>query len=148
MFLKMKKRGFTLLEMLLSVSIIVIITSITVPVYFSLKIDNDLNIAQNIIVTGLRRAQILARASKNDSDWGVHMQTNSITIFNGTSYAARVTTFDEDFDTPNTVTFSNLSEIVFSKFTGLPTTTGQIDLTANNNATAQVAINAQGEIDY
>lgn len=141
-------RGFTLLEVLLSIAIIGLITGIGIPVYQSFQVRNDLDIATVSIAQSLRRAETLAEAVDGDISWGIRVQSGSITLFKGTSYAARDTNFDEVFQVPTSIAPSGVQEIVFAKFTGLPQTTGTTTLTSNTNETRTITINAKGMVSY
>lgn len=134
--------------MLLSISLITIIAGISVPVYQSFQVRNDLDIATTTLAQSLRRAEVLAQAVDGDISWGVSIQSGNITLFKGTSYAARDTALDEVFDVPTSIAPSGVSEIVFAKFTGLPTSTGTITLTSNINETRAITINAKGMVSY
>jgi prepilin-type N-terminal cleavage/methylation domain-containing protein len=144
----MKNDGFTLIEMLLSVAIVSIIAGISVPIYQSFQVRNDLDVATATIAQSLRRSQVLSQAVDGDTSWGVKIQSGNITVFKGTSYAARDTTFDEVFDVPTSLTPSGVSEIVFAKFTGLPTSTGTITLTSSANEVRNVVVNSKGMVSY
>lgn len=142
------QQGFTLLEVLLSVASIAIIAGISVPIYQSFQVRNDLDIATVEIAQSARRAQTLSQAVDGDTSWGIKIQSGSKAVFKGLSYAARDATFDEVFEVPTSITPSGISEIVFTKFTGLPQTTGTITLTSNTNETRNITINAKGTVSY
>jgi len=143
-----KQPGFTLLEILLSIAIIAIIAGIGIPIYQSFQVRNDIDIAAAAYVQNLHRAQALSQAVDGDTSWGVYAVSGSITLFKGTSYAARDITYDEIFNVSNSIVLSGISEIVFSKFTGLPQTTGTIILTSINNENRNITINAKGMVNY
>jgi len=143
-----KNTGFTLIEILLSVASIAIIAGISVPVYQSFQNRNDLDIATMEIAQNIRRAQILSQAVDGDMSWGVKTQSGSLVLFKGVSYAVRDIAFDEVFDIPSSLIFSGVSEIVFTKFTGLPQTTGTIIVTSNINETRNITINSKGVVSY
>ena len=143
-----RRIGFTLLEVLLSVSVIGIIAGIAIPVYQSFQTRNDLDIAAAAIAQSLRRAQVLAEAVDGDISWGVFVASGALTLFQGTSYAARNSSFDEVFEVPTSITPSGVAEVVFAKFTGLPQTTGTVTLTSTNNETREITINAKGMVSY
>ncbi len=141
-------KGFTMIEVMLSLAIIAIIMGISTPIYQSFQVRNDLNITANTITQSLRRAQILSQAVDGDSTWGVDIRSGSITIYKGLSYAGRDNTFDEIFVVPTSITPSGINGIVFDKFTGFPQTTGTITLTSNNNETRLIIINSKGMVSY
>ncbi len=140
--------GFTLLEIVISISVLVIVASISVPIYQSFRARNDINIAGMEIAQSVRRAEILSQAVDGDTSWGVGVQMGSITLFKGTSYADRDVDFDEVFEMPTNITPSGLSEIVFAKFTGLPEVSGTFILTLAGGETRSIIINEKGMVDY
>lgn len=142
-----KKTGFTLLEILLSISVIAIITGIGIPIYQSFQVRNDLDLAVNTVSQSLRRAQILSQAVEGDSAWGVYVGENKIVIFKGSGYAAREAGFDEEFDLAGTITPSGDQEIIFNKFTGWPTNASALVLTTVNE-TKTITINSKGLVSY
>jgi len=144
----MKNGGFTLIEVLLSIAGVAIIAGISIPVYQSFQVRNDLDIATVEIAQSARRTQTLSQAVDGDTSWGIKIQSGSVAVFKGVSYAARDSTFDEVFEVPTSITASGISEIVFAKFTGLPQTTGTITLTSNTNETRTITINAKGMVSY
>jgi prepilin-type N-terminal cleavage/methylation domain-containing protein len=147
-FSQEKSRGFTLLEILLSVALIGLLAGLSIPIYQSFQVRNDLDIATGEVVQTARRAQTLAQGVAGDAPWGIYLQSDSLTLFQGTSYAARNNTWDEIFSLPATIIPSGLQEIVFSKFSGEPQTNGAIILTSSNNETRTISINSQGTANY
>lgn len=140
-------KGFTLLEVLLSVAAIAILAGLSLPVFRTMLTKNDLDVATTTVAQTLRRAQILSQAVDGDTSWGVKVQSGSITLFKGASYDVRDTAFDETFDMPASIAPSGLSEIVYTKFTGFPQTTGTTTLiTANDTKT--VTINEKGMVSH
>ncbi len=140
--------GFTLIEVLLSIAIISILAGIGIPVYQSLQVRNDLDVAAVTIAQNFRRAQILSQAMEGDTTWGISIQNQSITLFQGASYAGRNQNFDEVFDVPNSIALSGTQEVVFAKFSGEPYTTGTVTLTTNTNETRNITINTKGMVSY
>lgn len=140
--------GFTLVELMLSIVIIVLLSGITLPLYRSFLARNDLSIASQQVADTLRRAQLYARGMKEDNAWSVEVQSAAVTLFRGTNFGTRDTGFDEPVTLTGGITASGLSQVQFAKFTGLPNTTGTITLTTNVGETKAVTINAQGMVDY
>jgi len=140
--------GFTLLEVLLSFAVIAMLAAFSIPIYQSFQVKNDFDVTVNSTVQTLRRAQVLSQAVDGDTSWGVKLQSGSMVLFKGVSYASRDATYDEIFDVPTSITASGVTEVVYAKFTGLPVTTGNITLTSVNGDTKNIVINAKGMINY
>ncbi len=143
-----RQRGFSLVEMLLSVSIIAMLVGITAPLYVGFVARNDLDIAAQNAAGALRRAQTFARGQNGDSQWGVAIASSQIVLYKGTSYAARDTTYDEAISIPSSITPSGLTEVNFAKLSATPSTTGSITLTSTTTKVRTVTINAKGMVDY
>lgn len=141
------KQGFTLLEMLLSVAAIGILAGFSLPVFRTLLTKNDLDIAIATAAQTLRRAQILSQAVDGNTSWGVKVQSGSITLFKGTSFASRDNSFDETFDMSTSINMGGVTEIVFTKFTGFPQITGNVNLSTESDARS-ISINEKGTIGF
>lgn len=143
-----RQAGFTLLEVLFSVALIAAVFAASMFVYQVFQERNDLDIATTTVAQTLRRAQVISQAVDGDTSWGVSIQSGSITLFKGVSFAARDSAYDEIFDVQTNITPSGVSEIVFTKFTGLPQTTGTITFTSSANEIRNITINAKGTVSY
>ncbi len=142
------RHGFTLIEVLMSVVIIGMLVGMSLPLYQSFQNRNELDIAAQGIASMLRRAQMYSRGMNGDSQWGVHVETGSATLFKGASYVGRNPTYDETNVIPSSFTVS-ANDVLFIKFTGAPTFTGNVTvLTTPNNETRTVTINGQGTVSY
>lgn len=140
-------KGFTLLEVLLSVALISLIAGMGAPLYQSFQVRNDLNIGGATLVNMLRRAETLARASDGDTSWGVFTASGAITLFRGVSYSARDTAYDEVFVVPTSISFSGTLEYVFTRFTGFPSTSGVTTLTSSISEIRTVTVNTRGMVE-
>lgn len=149
MWKKYRLRGFTLIEMLLSIALMAVLVGIGAPIYARSQTKNDLDTSVQIWVESLRRAAILSAGVEGDSTWGASFTTGTITLFRGASFASRDSSYDELFAIPTTISASGLTEVVMSKLTGYPTTTGTttIGSSAVSDA-AGVTINSKGMVSW
>ena len=138
------KKGFTLFELLLSISLIAILFGISVPIYQSFQVRNDLDITRSNIIDSMRRSQILSLASKGGTTWGVRIENSSIIIFQGADYLSRDPLLDEIYDIPLSIIPSGINEIIFSRLDGSPSLTGVITLTSSINEVKTITINEKG----
>lgn len=139
-------KGFTLFEIIIVLSFIVIVAIVAIPASLNFLKQQNLNTTTSNVLATLRQARSQAVSQKNDSSFGVKFLSNSYVLFQGSSYAARTTSQDLLFTIPGTVSISGISEIVFTKRTGLPNTTGTILIMAGT-ASRSVNINQQGTIE-
>lgn len=142
------QRGFTLIEILLSVAIITLLVGLSLPVYESFVRRNDLDLTTQNIVSALRRAQLYARSADEDSEWGVRVTTSSLTVFKGSTFGTRNTALDEVIPIPASLSASGTTDVVFTELTGLPSTTGSYTLTSTTNDIRTVTLNAKGMVNY
>jgi type II secretory pathway pseudopilin PulG len=143
----MKQQGFTIIEMLLVVAVMMIITVVAAPLYANLNNSNQLDAASSILVQDLYQAQTFSRNRSRDTSWGVAVNGQVITLFSGTTYATRDTASDITYIVPSAIQLSGTNQIVYSKLYGLPTTTGSFGLTANGK-TINVTVNNKGMVEY
>lgn len=142
----MHLQGFTLLEVILSFVLLSIITALSIPFYESAFTRNEFQVAEHALSHTLRRASVLASASEGDMPWGVFIEPGGITVFQGSSYAARNTTADEVWKIADSITPSGTTEIVFSKLTGEPQASGSITLTSASGQLSTITINEKGMV--
>lgn len=142
------RQGLTLLELALSIALIGMLTAITVPLYQSFQVKNDLDLTTTHVAQTFRRAQLLSQAVDGDTTWGVAVTTESITLFKGSSYAARETEYDEVTDLPTSLSASGLTEVVFSAMHGFPNTTGTLTLTSTTAESRTLILNEKGTVTY
>jgi prepilin-type N-terminal cleavage/methylation domain-containing protein len=144
----MKYKGFTLPEVLLSITLLSVITGITVPAYRAFLLRNELDTSTIALVHNLRRAQALARSSDGDMSWGVRVGVGSILVYKGINYISRDSLFDENTSIPTIINPSGLQEVTFSKAKGIPNATGTFIFTSDTGEVRTILINEKGTIDY
>jgi type II secretory pathway pseudopilin PulG len=137
-----------MVEVTLSLSILLIIFTMTIPAYRAFMVRNDLDTATMSLVENLRRAQILSQVTDGDSSWGIHVATGSILLYKGVNYVSRDQAYDEDTSVSASIVFSGLNDVLFSKQTGMPQSTGTTTLTSTTNEVRNVTINQKGMVDY
>lgn len=144
----LRARGFTLAEVLLSVVLLSMITGMSIPFYRVYLDRNELDQTTMTLAQTMRRAQFMSIAQDGDSPWGVKVSSSSILLFKGASYLTRDQSVDESTTLLPTISFSGVSEIVFLKGSGIPSTTGTSTFISNNGEIRNVTINQKGMVDY
>lgn len=138
-----KSRGYTLVELLLSISLIAIIAGSAFPITRNFLDRNEFDSAFRLAVNGIRTAQINSQTGKNDTNWGVSFQSGAIIVFSGTSYATRATSFDASSSISTKITITGASEIIFDKVTGNSSTAPTLTV-AGNGYSKTITVNKKG----
>lgn len=140
-----KKKGFSLVELILVMALGITIAALTIPFGIRFFQVQSLEEQTQMLRGTLRRAEQQSVAQKNDNAFGVKILAGSYVVFQGASYAARTVSEDETIVFPSSITPSGVSEVVFAKRTGIPGTTGVITLAAGSDIKT-ITINAKGLI--
>lgn len=140
--------GFTFMEVLIVIALLVGLTGLAIPFYQSFQVGSQLDNTTQELSQTLRRAQAKAMATEFLSAFGVHFESESFTVFEGTSYVSgdpinEVTPFTSAI----TITPAMGSEIIFSSLYGETTNTGTITIIASNGASRTLTINDLGVVD-
>lgn len=141
------KKGFTLIEMLMTLSVFVILAGISAPFYMSFQARNDLGVTTSVVVSSLRRAQSMSQNMELDSAWGLKIAAGKITLFKGANFASRDSQYDEEFSISPAVSFSGINEVVFVKMSGETENVGDIIISANNNEKT-ITVNKKGMLEF
>lgn len=115
-------RAFTLIELLLVIAIMGVMGGISAPFLSSFVEKSRVATTTNIIVRSLRKAQVYSISGKEDSEWGVHYEPGTLTLFKGTDYDddERDFSFDEKFSLSEILEVTGLDEVYFGKLRGEP----------------------------
>lgn len=140
------KKGFTLIELLLTIAIVLILGGMTSPFLARFLTQNNVANVSDQLTGQMRKAQIYAMMGKKNGAWGVTVDNGAIVLFQGNSFASRNSALDERFNLNTVITISGLTEVVFSKITGLPSVTPTIAI-SGNNTTKTLVVNSQGVVN-
>ena len=115
--------GFTLLEIVIVVSLLALLLNIALPSFTSFRRNSLLNTETMELITLVNRARILSVSSKNDQQFGVHLETSKAVLFQGGTYDAAATTnetriFGEGITLSSITVNPSGSDIIFDKVTG------------------------------
>src|SRR6185437_9159266 len=96
-----KESGFTFLELILVVAIMLTITLMSTAFYSRFFAQNAVLVTQDQLAGQLRKAQIYAMMGKNytgsNGGWGVNINSGKIILYQGTSFTSRNSALDETF---------------------------------------------------
>lgn len=128
-------------------AIIVVMTAMGAPFYMTLSRSNDLDAATSLLAQDLYQAQAYSRNRTQDSQWGVAVNGQVITLFSGSDYASRNVANDVVYTVPGAINISGTNQIVYSKMYGLPQATASFTLTGGGK-TSTIVVNNKGMVEY
>lgn len=140
-------RGFTLIEIILVIAIVLIISVPTASFYSNFMYRSAVRDASDTLKGALGEARNAAMSGKAHCSWGVKYQSSSIIIFCGDSYSGRDSKYDTVFALNNKLDISGLDELVFAYPSGLPNETlSNISIAWGNGNQKTFSINEEGSI--
>lgn len=127
--------GFSLLELIIVIAILGVLVTTIVPSFLKFRQSSVLNTETQELVTIINRARLLSVSSKNDQQFGVHLEAGQVVLFQGTTYSAGAVT-NEPHIWNSSLTLATIvvngggPDVVFQKVTGA----------TNQNATTTLLI--------
>ena len=147
------KKGFTLIEFMMVVALIIMFSGLTLPVGFNFYQESTLKDQARNLENSLRRAQAMAMAGHGDSNAGVKIiqEEQKYIIFEGESFDPEQRREEADIIIPFPIALSasGTDEIVFQKSTGLlafPPEETSTTITFGAFS-VEITINSQGKIE-
>lgn len=142
----MSMRGFTIIELILVMSVLVTIMAFSTPYITAYMTRNNWGVAVDRIMSEIVKAQSLAmsgRVISGNSTWGVCLTSGKLRLFNGSCATPNLS---EDYVIPNGVTVSGLSSITFSNLRGEPSSVTAISV-SSSHGTKTISINGAGMVE-
>ncbi len=133
------------MEIIIVIGIFAVLAVFTAPTIIKFFQWQNVDDVAASVESTLRQARSQAMYQKNDASHGVKLLSGSYVLFQGNSYASRTISYDLTTAVPTGITFSGITEVTFTKRTGLPSTTGTVTIQSPTK-TKTITINSQGLI--
>jgi prepilin-type N-terminal cleavage/methylation domain-containing protein len=125
------KKGFTLIEILITISILTLLLGISMTAFSALTDQQSLDRDVETAISYLLRARNQTITGENNNNYGVYFASTSVTLFEGTAYAAGSST-NLVFNFNNRTYMETISlagganQVYFKKISGAPHATGTV----------------------
>jgi len=145
-------QGFTLIEILVSVAVIVLLGSAGLVSFTTSRNVRDLSTGTQTVLSVFRLAQSKTLAGENDSAWGVHLAAGQVELFEGNTYAGSANI--QVYALPISLEITNISlngggsDILFQRITGEADKSGTftINVTARPASATGIIIDTSGKV--
>ncbi len=148
------KKGFSLLELIIVISISMILGVISISTFYSVSEQQSLEKDVNYAIALVEKARLQTVNAKSNSQFGVRFASSSVTLFQGSSYVAGSSTNTMfNFSPKVEISAINLSggtqNLVFELITGKANATGTVTfrLKTNQNASTTVIMYKTGLVE-
>jgi Tfp pilus assembly protein FimT len=126
-------KGFSLTEMIIIVAVSVILLTIVVSAFSGFNNNQSLNSASGLVTSVLNEARALTLASYDNEAYGVHFESDKVTIFKGDTYSSsdpdnKVTTISSKISISDISLSGGGDDIIFQRLTGKTSQNGTITL--------------------
>jgi len=142
------KRGFTFVEVLVSLGIIGLLIGLAIPFYQTFYLSSQLDNTTSELIQTLRKAQLKAMASEGDQAFGVRLEQRRFILFRG--FYNPSDSYNEITQLPNTLTLTSSvgQDVVFNELKGTTFNIGTITISLSGNRSRKISIiNQLGTID-
>lgn len=132
--------GFTLIEVLVVIAIMLILSMVTITGLGSFSYRSGPSSAARTVLGTIEEAHARTLGSHNDTVHGVHVESNSVTLFQGATYNASDVQ-NEVRPLPARTTISTISlagggaDIIFTRLSGTTAQTGTLTIQSTADAT-------------
>jgi type II secretory pathway pseudopilin PulG len=143
-------KGFTIVELLITISIIILITAASAPIYSNYQVSSQLNEDESQIIQTLRIAREQSAARLNNYSHGVIFNDHNFIIFQGSNFGARVADYDREITIEDSVMITTDlpgNEVSFSKGLAIPNVTGTITITHSAGGSRTISLNSKGMVE-
>lgn len=148
-----KRSGFSTIEVLVVIVILAIVAAMVIAGFNTLNRRQALDKDVLLVLAVLNEARSLTLSSKGDTQYGVHLDEYSITLFRGSSYNSSASTnVVSDLSGYGHISAHSLGggdDILFERLTGDTDDDGTITLSlrSDGSTTRVITVRATGIID-
>jgi prepilin-type N-terminal cleavage/methylation domain-containing protein len=142
------QKGFTITEVLIVLAILAVIVTIVVSAFSKFNNNQSLNGAVGEVTSILNEARANTLASYDNSQYGVHFQTDKVALFKGGIYSSS-DSGNKDIILSSKISVSNItlsgggSEVIFKRLTGKTEQNGAITLSLISDPSKSKTITIQ-----
>ena len=129
--------GFTMLEVMIVVAIVALLSAIAMYGSFNFARSSETQAAADNVIAALSEARSLTLASKNDSQYGVHLETGQVVLFSGAIYSS-ANQNNKIFAMPRGAYISAVTlngggaDIIFTRLTGETIGYGSVEISSKS----------------
>jgi Tfp pilus assembly protein FimT len=139
--MKRNNKGFTAVELIISIFILIILLKVTVSVFASLSNSQSLDRDAQSVLSVIEKARTMAINSVGGSEHGVKFSAQKVEIFEGTDASAGAIEATYDLPAKSKITIvGGLTSLYFAKLTGNASANGTVKVEATSGGLSKTII--------
>ena len=139
-------KGFTILETIIVLGILVTIFALGIPVTFNFYVNYELVTERDNLVSVLNYTRSQSMTGEGGDSHGIFLESDGYVVFEGPNYVSRSTQFDRDISRVDLVQVTGPSELVFESLSGRSVSSS---FTLSNGIRSFVVnVNAEGLVTW
>lgn len=142
----MSTKGFTILELMLIIGILVVILSLGLPITFDFYKNYQLQAEGEKFISLLETTRNSSMINLNQLPHGVYRDNDNFVIFEGNNFAARNQSQDQNFPRAKIISVAGPDEIIFNPLSGQAISSAFIF--NNGTKSFNVYVNQEGQINW
>lgn len=144
-----KQGGVSLLEILIGIAIVLVLVSLSLASFSEFRARKSVDVAVEEILAAFSKAHLDAISSKNDMQYGVHLDPDKAVYFLGTTYDANAATnvvyrLNTSIEIANITLAGGGSDVIFKRLTGGTDQTGTFDIRIKGNTARRTTVTVNG----
>lgn len=142
-------RGVTLLETIVAVGIMMLISGVVLASLNNFRAQKTMDAAVEEVLAAFSQAHFDTISSRNDQQYGVHIDTDKVVYFIGPTYTTATTTniiyhFVVPVEIVNVSLAGGGNDVLFDRLTGGTSNSGTFVIRAKTNNTLQTTVTING----
>ena len=148
------KKGFSLIEIVIVIAIFVVLFALTLTAFSRFNSNQALNRSVSEVTSVLNEARALTLASFDNTVYGVHLLSDSTTLFKGQTFSPsdpdnKITTISSKVSISNIVLSGGGNDIIFQRLTGKTDQDGTmtLSLVSDSSKSKTITVEVSGIIE-
>ncbi|OGZ06627.1 MAG: hypothetical protein A3C93_00015 [Candidatus Lloydbacteria bacterium RIFCSPHIGHO2_02_FULL_54_17] len=143
------ERGITLLEILVVTAIVLLLSSMALAAFGTFRARKTMDVTVEVVMTSFGRARLDTISSKDDQQYGVHLESDKAVYFIGPTYSSGAPTnivyaVDPVLEIANVTLTGGGSEVLFNRLTGGTGQSGTFEIRLKGNTSIRTLITVNG----
>lgn len=151
-FLSSRRRqqgGITLIEILAIAGVVLLLSSMALAAFGTFRSRKTMDVSVELVMTSFARARLDTISSKEDLQYGVHLDPDKAVYFIGPTYSSAATTnivypFSPIIEIASVALQGGGTDVLFNRLTGGTSQSGTFEIRLKGNTSVRTVVTVNG----